>query len=222
MYRIDPDSPFDGPHQKTTPAAAGRSPEEADIAMILVHGRGATPESMLTLADEFNEPDIHYVAPRASQSTWYPYSFLMPTNQNQPGLNSGLQAIHNLIEDLLVKGINREKIIIGGFSQGACLASEFAARHPARYGGIVALSGGLIGDSVDIGHYEGDMDGTPVFLGCSDVDPHIPVERVHETEAVFQKLGADVTKKIYPGMPHTVIEDEVRQVKKLIQTVKSA
>jgi phospholipase/carboxylesterase len=222
MYRIDPDSPFDGPHQKTTPAAAGRSPEEADIAMILVHGRGATPESMLTLADEFNEPDIHYVAPRASQSTWYPYSFLMPTNQNQPGLNSGLQAIHNLIEDLLVKGINREKIIIGGFSQGACLASEFAARHPARYGGIVALSGGLIGDSVDIGHYEGDMDGTPVFLGCSDVDPHIPVERVHETEAVFQKLGADVTKKIYPGMPHIVIEDEVRQVKKLIQTVKSA
>jgi phospholipase/carboxylesterase len=222
MYRIDPDSPFDGPHQKTTPAAAGRSPEEADIAMILVHGRGATPESMLTLADEFNEPDIHYVAPRASQSTWYPYSFLMPTNQNQPGLNSGLQAIHNLIEDLLVKGINREKIIIGGFSQGACLASEFVARHPARYGGIVALSGGLIGDSVDIGHYEGDMDGTPVFLGCSDVDPHIPVERVHETEAVFQKLGADVTKKIYPGMPHIVIEDEVRQVKKLIQTVKSA
>jgi len=221
MYRIDPDSPFDGPHQKTTPAVAGRNPEEADLAMILVHGRGATPEGILTMADALDEPDLYYVAPRASQSTWYPNSFLMPTNQNQPGLNSGLQAIHNLIENLLSQGINREKIIIGGFSQGACLASEFAARHPARYGGIVALSGGLIGDSVDIGHYEGDMDGTPVFLGCSDVDPHIPVERVHETEAVFQKLGADVTKKIYPGMPHTVIEDEVRQVKKLIQTVRT-
>jgi phospholipase/carboxylesterase len=221
MFRIDTNNPFDGPHQHTKPAETGKNPEEADVAMILVHGRGATPESILTLADEFGEPELHYVAPRASQSTWYPYSFLMPEIQNQPGLNSGLQAIHNLIETLLSMGINREKIIIGGFSQGACLATEFAARHPVKYGGIVALSGGLIGDSVDIGQYEGNMEGAPVFLGCSDVDPHIPVERVHETEAVFQKLGAEVTKKIYPGMPHTVIEDELKHVKKLIQTVRT-
>jgi phospholipase/carboxylesterase len=220
MFRINPTDPFDGPHQKTTPAVAGLNPEDTDTAMILVHGRGASPESILTLADDLDEPQLHYVAPRASQSTWYPFSFLMPTEQNQPGLNSGLQVIYTLVENLISKGINREKIIIGGFSQGACLASEFVARHPAKYGGLVALSGGLIGNSVDIDQYEGSLEGTPVFLGCSDVDPHIPVERVHDTEAVFQKLGADVTKKIYPGMPHTVIADELVHVKKLIQSVR--
>lgn len=222
MFRIDPDNPFKGPHQNLDPVTAGKNPGEAEAAMILVHGRGASAQSILILADELNEPGLHYVAPQASQFTWYPHSFLMPAEQNQPGLNSGLQAIHDLIADLEEKGIDKSRIILGGFSQGACLASEFAARHPSKYGGVVAFSGGLIGDSVDANQYEGSMDGTPVFMGCSDVDPHIPVERVDETEQVFKKLGAEVNKKIYPGMGHTVIEDELHHVKNLIRSVRSS
>lgn len=222
MFRIDPDNPFKGPHQNLDPATAGKDPGEAEAAMILVHGRGASAQSILMLADDLNEPDLHYIAPQASQFTWYPHSFLMPIKQNQPGLNSGLQAIHDLITALEEKGIDRSRIILGGFSQGACLASEFAARHPSKYGGVVAFSGGLIGDKINTDQYDGSMEGTPVFMGCSDVDPHIPVERVDETEQVFKKLGAKVNKKIYPGMGHTVIEDELHHVKKLIQSVRSS
>lgn len=222
MFRIDPDNPFQGPHQNLDPVTTGKDPGEAELAMILVHGRGASAQSILMLADDLNEPGVHYVAPQASQFTWYPHSFLMPTEQNQPGLNSGLQAIHDLITALEEKGIDKRRIILGGFSQGACLASEFTARHPSKYGGVVAFSGGMIGDKIDADQYDGSMEGTPVFMGCSDVDPHIPVERVVETEQVFKKLGAEVTKKIYPGMGHTVIEDELRHVKKLIQSVRSS
>lgn len=222
MFRIDPDNPFKGPHQNLEPATAGMGPGEAEAAMILVHGRGASAQSILMLADELDEPGLHYVAPQASQFTWYPHSFLMPTKQNQPGLSSGLQVINDLIIELEENGLEKSRVILGGFSQGACLASEFAARHPAKYGGVVALSGGLIGDFVDVDQYEGSMEGTPVFIGCSDADPHIPVERVNESEQVFKKLGAEVIKKIYPGMAHTVIDDELNHVKKLIQSVRSS
>ncbi len=221
-YRIDPDEPFSGPHQTGHVATSGAELPEAGAAMILVHGRGASAESILTLADDFDEPDIHYAAPQASQFTWYPYSFLEPTDRNQPGLNSGLQVIYDLMTAIEKAGIPKEKIILAGFSQGACLASEFAARHPARYGGVVALSGGLIGDSISPESYTGDLEETPVFLGCSDSDPHIPVERVHQTEEVFNSLNGNVTKKIYPGMPHTVIRDEIEHVKKtIINAVRS-
>ncbi len=221
MFRIDPKNPFKGPHQGLDPATAGADPGEAEAAMILVHGRGASAQSILMLADELNEPQVHYVAPQASQFTWYPQSFLAPTERNQPGLNSGLQTIHDLIEELAERGFKREKIILTGFSQGACLASEFAARHPARYGAVVALSGGLIGDAVSDENYSGSMEGTPVFLGCSDIDPHIPVERVYDTERVFRKLEAEVSRKIYPGMGHTVNEEELNHMKNLVQTVRS-
>lgn len=219
MFRVNSANPFKGPHQQTGVATAGASVSEAKAAMILIHGRGATAESILTLGNEFNASDLHYVAPQADQFTWYPYSFLEPTEHNEPGLSSGLQAIFDILSNLEKEGISKDKIIIGGFSQGACLATEFVGRHPARYGGVIALSGGLIGDSVSVENYNGSLDNTPYFIGCSDVDPHIPVERVHDSADVMDKLGADVTKKIYPGMGHTVNEDEINHINNMIQRV---
>ncbi len=219
MFRANNDSPFKGPHQDMGTVTAGLAPRKADGAMILVHGRGATAESILTLANEFNTDRLHYIAPRASQHTWYPYSFLVPTRQNEPGLSSGLQAIFDIIISLESNGIPKEKIILTGFSQGACLATEFVARHPARYGGIVALSGGLIGDTISADNYNGSLNDTPYFVGCSDIDPHIPVERVHQSADIMQNLGASVTKKIYPGMGHTVNEDEINHINSMIYTL---
>lgn len=213
LFRVDPDKPFKGPHQKHEARTYGAQPGRAKAAMIMIHGRGATVQSMFPLAGEFAQPDFHYVAPQADGHAWYPYSFLAPKEKNQPGISSGLQRIHDLLEELAEKGISREKIILLGFSQGGCLATEFAARHPRRFGGIVGLSGGLIGPDIDPGNYTGDLEKTPVFLGCSDVDPHIPKERVDETEAVFRKLGGDVTKRLYRGMGHTVNEDEIKFIR---------
>lgn len=213
LFRIDPDSPFQGPHQNIKALKYGASLHSAKAAMIMVHGRGATAESMFSLADEFAQPDFHYVAPQARNHTWYPYSFLQPIENNQPGLSSGLQRIHDLLKEIKEAGIPAEKIIILGFSQGACLSTEYTARHPQRLGGIVGLSGGLIGPEIDKSLYSGSMEQTPVFLGCSNIDPHIPKERVDETESVFEQLNSDVTKSIYPGMPHTVNEDEIKTVR---------
>lgn len=213
LFRVDPDHPFEGPHQHDNAVTRGASVGKAKAAMIMIHGRGATAQSMLPLADEFAQPDFHYIAPQAANHTWYPYSFLEPKEKNQPGISSGLQRIYNLIKHLEQEGIPQEKIMLLGFSQGACLATEFAARHPAKYGGVVGFSGGLIGEEIEFAEYSGDLEHTPVFLGCSDVDPHIPEERVNETEHVFQQLGASVTKKLYEGMAHTVNEDEIKTVR---------
>ena len=222
MFRATADKPFDGPHQNSNPVTKGTSPDKADAAMILIHGRGATAESILMLTDEFGENNLHYAAPQANQFQWYPHSFLAPTERNEPGLSSGLQAIFDIVSDLEEAGIPKEKIILLGFSQGACLASEFVARHPARYGGLVALSGGLIGETVSAENYSGSLEGTPYFLGCSDIDPHIPVERVHESAEILEGLGAAVTKQIYPGMGHTVNRNEIEHIKKLIQKVTTS
>ncbi|MCC5943031.1 MAG: dienelactone hydrolase family protein [Balneolaceae bacterium] len=219
MFKATKEKPFEGPHQQSKTVTSGAKPDKAKGAIIMVHGRGATAESILGLAEEFGETGLHYAAPQASQNTWYPYSFLMPTEKNEPGLSSGLQAIYNIMADLEEKGIPKEKIIFLGFSQGACLASEFVARHPAKYGGLISFSGGLIGDTVEADTYTGSLEGTPYFTGCSDVDSHIPVERVHESAEVLEKLGADVTKKIYPGMPHTIIQDEIAEASKIINRV---
>lgn len=219
MFKANSDIPFKGPHQDTHTATSGVNPEDAAGAMILIHGRGATAESILTLAHEFETDQLHYSAPQAHQNTWYPYSFLAPTERNEPGLSSGLQAIFDIITVLEKMGISKERIIIAGFSQGACLATEYVARHPARYGGLIALSGGLIGDTVSAENYTGSLEGTPYFVGCSDIDPHIPVERVHDSADVLENLGAEVTKKTYPGMGHTVNEDEVGHINKIIQKV---
>lgn len=204
------------PHQGQTLAKRGKAPEEARAAMILVHGRGATAEGMLGLVDEFYESDWAYLAPQAAGHSWYPFSFLAAMPQNEPGLSSGLWVIDQLVHHLLEKGLPSQKIVLLGFSQGACLALEYAARHPRPYGGIIGLSGGLIGPSGPVPQYEGDFAQTPVFLGCSDVDPHIPLKRVQESTAIFKSLGAEVTESIYPNLPHTIIEEEIKFVRRLM------
>tara|TARA_R110002124_G_scaffold287350_1_gene473575 strand:- start:2114 stop:2785 length:672 start_codon:yes stop_codon:yes gene_type:complete len=219
LFKVSSGRSFSGPHQNQNIAQAGPNLKDAKAVMIMIHGRGASAESIIGLANEFDHKDqITFLAPQASGFTWYPYSFLAPTDQNQPGLNSGLQAIFDLVVKAENEGIKKDKIFIFGFSQGACLATEFVARHPDFYGGLIALSGGLIGDSVSSKNYEGSLEGTEVFLGCSDVDPHIPKERVDETEEVFTKLGGNIIKKIYPGMGHLVNEDEIAEVQRILDS----
>jgi predicted esterase len=187
--------------------------------MILVHGRGATAPSILELAQVLHHQNLAYLAPQAAGNTWYPYSFLNPIDQNEPGLSSGLQAMADVLAQVEAAGIPPDKVIIGGFSQGACLASEFVARHARRYGGLLVFSGGLIGPPDTPRDYAGSLAGTPVFMGCSTTDFHIPAERVNETAAVFEDLGAAVTKRLYPNMGHTIIQDEIDQAQKIVQAV---
>ncbi len=208
-----------GPHQGQPLLVAGRPLAEAKAAMVLVHGRGATAQSILELGAVLDHPNLAYLAPQARGNTWYPYSFLAPITQNEPGITSGLQAVVEAVAAIEAAGIQAEKIIIGGFSQGACLASEFVARHPRRYGGLLAFSGGLIGPPGMARDYEGSLDGTPVFIGCSDVDPHIPLERVTETADTLVELGASVNKKIYRGMGHTINQDEIDQALQIVRQV---
>jgi len=208
-----------GPHQGQQIFTNGKSLNEAKTAMILIHGRGASAPSILELSDLLHHPEMAYLAPQAANNTWYPYSFLSPIAKNEPGISSGLKVIEELIEQIETAGIPRHKIIIAGFSQGACLSSEYVARNPARYGGLIAFSGGVIGPLDMERNDRGDLKGTPVFIGCSDIDPHIPLRRVEETAEVFTKLSARVNKQIYPGMGHTIIQDEIDQAMKIISSV---
>ena len=204
------------PHIGDRIVATGRPLGEATAAMILVHGRGAPAEDILGLAGELVRPDLAYLAPQAQGYTWYPYSFLAPMEQNEPGLSSGLALIGDLVERLEQAGIPPERTVLLGFSQGACLSLEYAARNARRFGGVVGLSGGLIGPPGTPRNYSGSLDGTPVFLGCSDRDPHIPLARVQESTQVLKRMGAMVTEKIYPAMGHTVNEDEIHHVKAML------
>lgn len=208
-----------GPHQGQRVVTAGVPLADADAAMILVHGRGATAESILELADYLPHPGMAYLAPQAANHTWYPYSFLAPMAQNQPGLDSGLQVLADLVAEVEAAGIPAERIVIGGFSQGACLSSEFVARHARRYGGLLVFSGGVIGPPDTPRDYDGNLAGTPIFIGCSDRDMHIPKERVEETAVVLQSLGATVTKKIYPNMGHTIVQDEIDHAQAIVENV---
>ena len=210
---------INGPHQGQQLLQQGKPLAEAAAAMILVHGRGATAQSILELASVLPHPEMAYLAPQASGNTWYPNSFLAPMPQNQPGLDSGLQAVADAVAQAEAAGIPPKKIIIGGFSQGACLASEFVARNAQRYGGLLVFSGGLIGPPGTPRNYDGSLEGTPVFIGCSDVDFHIPVERVEETAVTLQNLGASVNKKIYPNMGHTIIQDEINQAQQIVNNL---
>jgi len=207
-------------HRGQPVLAAGRPPAEADAAMVVLHGRGGSAEDILSLAAELNRPELAYVAPQAAGHTWYPYSFLAPLEQNEPGLSSALELLGDLVAHLEQGGIPAERIFLLGFSQGACLSLEFAARNAKRYGGVVALSGGLIGPPGTPRDYPGAnpgaFAGTPVFLGCSDRDPHIPKDRVDESARVFERMGAAVTERIYPAMGHTVNEDELDFVRGLL------
>jgi predicted esterase len=212
-------NPINGPHQGQKLYTAGKPLAEARAAMILVHGRGATAPSILELAPLLPREELAYLAPQAAGNTWYPYSFLNPIEQNEPGLSSGLQALGEVLAQVEAAGIPAEKVVIGGFSQGACLASEFVARNARRYGGLLVFSGGLIGPPGTSREYAGSLEGTPVFLGCSTTDFHIPAERVDETAAVFEQMGAAVTKQLYPNMGHTIIQDEIDEARKIVQAV---
>ncbi|MDP9120923.1 MAG: dienelactone hydrolase family protein [Acidobacteriota bacterium] len=182
----------------------------------MVHGRGATAESILELAAELGRPDLAYLAPQAAGRSWYPWSFLAPLEQNEPGLSSALAVLGALADHLEASGIDATRTVLLGFSQGACLALEFAARSPRRLGGIAGLSGGLIGPPQTPRDYPGTLAGTPVFLGCSDRDPHIPRARVDETAEVLLGMGGLVTERIYPGLGHTVNEDELEFVRGML------
>ena len=197
---------------------AGEPLAKARAAMILVHGRGATAEDIMTVGAELMHPGFAYIAPQAEGNAWYPYPFTAPLEANEPYLSAALGVIENLLARVEAT-IPAQRVILLGFSQGACLTLEFAARHARRYGGVVGLSGGLIGPADTPRDYPGSFDGTPVFLGCSDVDPHIPKERVIETAEIYKRLGAKVTMTLYPGMGHTASQEEIDAVREIVVTI---
>jgi phospholipase/carboxylesterase len=199
--------------------ATGAPLANARAAAVMVHGRGGSAEDMLGLAKEFGQSDIAYIAPEAPGNTWYPYSFLAPLQQNEPHLSNALATLGATLERLTQEGFAAERVALIGFSQGGCLALEYVARNARRYGAVAGLSAGLIGPPGTPRNYAGSLSGTPVFLGCSDIDSHVPLARVNESRDVFQNLGADVTERIYPGMGHTVNADEVAHVRSLLASV---
>jgi phospholipase/carboxylesterase len=211
------------PHAGQPVVHAGAPLEGAGAAMIMVHGRNAGPGAILELEPAINRPRVACLAPAAAGGTWDPFSVMAVRAQNEPRLSSGLGVLESLVVDLVDRGFPSHKIVLLGFSQGACLVSEFSIRHPRRYGGVLVLSGGVIGPPrttwVDV---TGSLDGTPVFLGCSDVDGHIPKERVIESEGVFRRLGARVKRTLYPGMGHLVNDDEIAEVRGVLDEVLAA
>lgn len=197
---------------------AGEPLTSARAAMILVHGRGATAEDIMTIAAEVQSPGFAFLAPQAASNAWYPNSFMAPIESNEPYLSSALNLLQTLLERV-EESVPASRVVVLGFSQGACLTTEFAARNAKRYGAVVGLSGGLIGPDGTPRNYPGSFEGTPVFLGCSDVDPHIPKERVIETADIFKRMGASVTARLYPGMAHTVNLEEIAEVRALVSAI---
>lgn len=208
-------------HQGQPVMTAGEPLDHAKAAMIMVHGRGATAQDILSLAWEFDQPGFAYLAPQATGYQWYPNRFTAPIASNEPWLSSALRVVGDLLAQVETAGIPPQRLMLLGFSQGACLALEYAARNARRYGGVVGYSGGLIGPDGTPRNYAGSFDGAPVFLGCSDVDLHIPKERVLETDAVLKRMGADVTTRLYPNMGHTINQDEINFVRGLMATLVS-
>jgi len=211
------------PHSGNPVVHAGASLDDASTVMILVHGRNAAPRNILDLFVQLDRPGVAALAPAAGGGTWYPHSFLAPREQNEPGISSGLFVLETLVLDLLERGFSAQNLVLLGFSQGACLSAEFAFRQPRLYGGVVVLSGGLIGPpgTTWTDAAVGSLDQVPIFLGCSDVDAHIPKERVLDSEMVFSRMGARVTRRLYPGMAHTVNDDEIAFVRSIIDDVSS-
>ena len=205
-----------GPHDGQPVLEAGVPAARATSAMILVHGRGDSASGILQLADVLPVPGMAYFAPQASGHTWYPNRFLAPIQTNEPWLSSALAGLGNLLSQIDASGVPASRTVLLGFSQGACLALEFAVRHPQRFAGLVGLSGGLIGPPGMTWPRAGSLDGTAAFLGCSDVDSHIPASRVHESADVLRAIGGQVTTVLYPGMDHTITREEIDEVTRLI------
>lgn len=197
---------------------AGVPLDQAKRVLIMIHGRGASAQSILSLAAELAVDGFALAAPQATGNTWYPYSFLAPEAQNEPGLSSGLAVLKELLDTVKAAGILSENVYFLGFSQGACLTSEFVARHAQPFGGVFILSGGVIGDTVKTERYTGDFAETPIFLGCSDVDAHVPKDRVQDSSEVFRTLGATVTERIYPNAPHSIFQDEIDHINHILTT----
>jgi phospholipase/carboxylesterase len=188
----------------------------ATSALIMIHGRGASAEDILSLSGSLNIEKYLLAAPEATGNSWYPKSFLAPQKENEPWLSSALDLVHKAVLNITARGISEKNIYFLGFSQGACLTLEYVARNAKRYGGIVAFTGGLIGDQINKSLYTGDFEMTPVFFGSSNPDMHVPVERVHVSADIFKKMGADTTEKIYPNMGHTINQDEINKANTLI------
>ena len=195
---------------------AGKPISEAKKVLIMIHGRGAFAEDILSLAGYFNLNDYALLAPQATNNTWYPFSFLAPVQQNEPWLSSALNVLNEVVSDINKDGIASGNIYFLGFSQGACLTLEYVTRNARKWGGVVAFTGGLIGDKIYEENYNGDFLNTPVFIGTSDPDPHVPVERVDASSAIIKNMHADITTKIYPDMGHTISKDEIDQANNLI------
>jgi len=204
------------PHLGQPVLTAGPPLERAEAVLVLVHGRGASAESILTLYQQLGIERLRALAPQAAGDTWYPNSFLAPLESNQPYLDSALRRLASIVADLFARGKSGQRIALLGFSQGACLTLEFAARHPHRYGALMGLTGGLIGPPGTPRDYPGSLDGTPVFLGTGDPDPHVPFERVQETGRALTRMGAEVELRRYPGMPHSINEDELNVCRTLL------
>jgi phospholipase/carboxylesterase len=205
------------PHGGQPVLTSGAPLDQARGAVICLHGRGAGAEDILGLTDALALPDLAYLAPEAAAATWYPNHFLIPSARNQPWLDSAFGVIAWLLEHLASEGLPAERVTLLGFSQGACLALEYAARNPRRYGAVVGLSGGLIGVDDELGKHTGGLASTPIFLGCSDIDFYIPKERVERSAEVLRSLGANVTARLYPGMGHTVSLEELEEIRELLR-----
>lgn len=205
------------PHRDQPVLTKGPAPEDAAGAVILLHGRGASASDILGLAGEMYYPELAYLAPQAAGHTWYPNSFLAPLEQNEPWLSSALKRVETIVDSIVASGIPHRKIALLGFSQGACLATEFVARHAHSYGGLITFTGGLIGPPGTRFEYQGSLNGMKSFLGSGDPDPHVPWQRVQASAGVLSAMGADVTLRRYPGMPHAVSEDEIRSARPIIE-----
>lgn len=195
---------------------AGKVLKDAEKVLIMLHGRGGSAEDILSLSNHLQLKDYALIAPQATNNSWYPYSFMVPPSQNEPWLSSALSLLKEIVNDLIAEGITEENIYFLGFSQGACLVLEFAARNATKFGGVVAFTGGLIGDRIYPGNYKGNFGGTPFFIGSSNPDPHVPVERVYATTNILKNMNADVTQKIYENMGHIINQDEIELSNKLV------
>jgi predicted esterase len=207
------------PHHGQRILHLGPALAETGKAVVAIHGRGAGPENILELASRLDRTDVTYYAPAAVRNTWYPESFLAEISRNEPYLTSALGVIDAVVSAIVKEGCPRSRIVLLGFSQGACLASEYAYRHAQRYGGLIVFSGGLIGPPGTTWTSHARFEGTPIFLGCSDVDAHVPKTRVDESAAVFTRMGGDVNEQIYPGMGHLVSDDEIAVARGILDQI---